>query len=165
LPASLLILGFDRRAWTGHGDGDAIRESTGRDLPFLRRNQKGFRKGRRKAPGPASSHGKTSASWFREARRCPRAPADAPKDPILLFFSEVKARKLNRRGQVRGGQLVKLTRLAIVDSLKIDDLVKSPSTALRFNFVVAEGRGGSPSRPRSGNPAGCPCHRICAPCL
>jgi len=34
---------------------------------------------------------------------------------------------------------------------------------LRFNFVVAEGRGGSPSRPISGNPAGCPYHRICAP--
>jgi hypothetical protein len=46
-----------------------------------------------------------------------------------------------------------------------DGLVKSPSAALRFNFVVAEGRGGSPSRPISGNPAGCPYHRICAPCI
>jgi hypothetical protein len=35
---------------------------------------------------------------------------------------------------------------------------------LRCNFVVAEGRGGSPSRPISGNPAGCPYHRIRAPC-
>ena len=34
---------------------------------------------------------------------------------------------------------------------------------MRGNFVVAEGRGGSPSRPIAGNPAGCPCHRICAP--
>jgi hypothetical protein len=47
--------------------------------------------------------------------------------------------------------------------IKIDGFVKSPSAALRFNLVVAEGRGGSPSRPISGNPAGCPYHRICAP--
>ncbi|MCX5909503.1 MAG: hypothetical protein NTY64_20615 [Deltaproteobacteria bacterium] len=46
---------------------------------------------------------------------------------------------------------------------KFDGLVKSPSAALRCNFVAAEGRGGSPSRPRSGNPAGCPYHRFCAP--
>ncbi|MCX5906051.1 MAG: hypothetical protein NTY64_02385, partial [Deltaproteobacteria bacterium] len=45
----------------------------------------------------------------------------------------------------------------------IDGFVKSPSAALRFTFVAAEGRGGSPSRPRSGNPAGCPYHRFCAP--
>ena len=42
-----------------------------------------------------------------------------------------------------------------------DGFVKSPFAALRFNFVVAEGRGGSPSRPISVNPAGCPYHRIC----
>jgi len=30
-----------------------------------------------------------------------------------------------------------------------DGFIKSPSAALRFNFVVAEGRGGSPSRPIS----------------
>jgi hypothetical protein len=48
---------------------------------------------------------------------------------------------------------------------KIDGFAKSPSAALRFNFVVAEGGGGSPSRPKSGNPAGCPYHRICAPCI
>jgi hypothetical protein len=47
----------------------------------------------------------------------------------------------------------------------LDGFVKSPSAALRFNFVVAEGRGDSPSRPISGNPAGCPYHRICAPCI
>jgi hypothetical protein len=50
-----------------------------------------------------------------------------------------------------------------------DGFVKSPSVllgaGLRFNFVVAEGRGGSPSRPTSGNPAGCPYHRIYAPCI
>jgi len=34
-------------------------------------------------------------------------------------------------------------------STKLDGLVKSPSAALRVNFVVAEGRGGSPSRPIS----------------
>jgi len=33
---------------------------------------------------------------------------------------------------------------------KFDGFVKNPSAALRFNFVVAEGRGGSPSRPISG---------------
>ena len=44
-----------------------------------------------------------------------------------------------------------------------DGFVKSPAAALRFNFVVAEGRGGSPSRPISGTPAGCPYHWICAP--
>ena len=49
--------------------------------------------------------------------------------------------------------------------IKIDGFVKSPSAALRFNLVVAEGRGGSPSRPISGNPAGCPYHQICAPCI
>jgi len=50
---------------------------------------------------------------------------------------------------------------------KNDCFVKSPSVllgaGLRCNPVVAEGRGGSPSRPISGNPAGCPYHRICAP--
>jgi hypothetical protein len=46
-----------------------------------------------------------------------------------------------------------------------DGFVKSPAAALRFNFVVAEGRGGSPSRPISGTPAGCPYHWICAPCI
>jgi len=56
---------------------------------FPLRNQKGFRNERRKASGPASSHGKTYASWFREAQRCPRAPAEAPKYLIpLCFFSE-----------------------------------------------------------------------------
>jgi hypothetical protein len=54
-------------------------------------------------------------------------------------------------------------------SSNFDGLVKSPSVplgaGLPFNFVVAEGRGGSPSRPRSGNPAGCPYHWICAPCI
>jgi len=40
--------------------------------------------------------------------------------------------------------------------MKDDDFVKSPFAALRFNFVVAKGRGGSPSRPTSGNPAGAP---------
>src|SRR4030042_1596632 len=49
--------------------------------------------------------------------------------------------------------------------LNFDGFVKSPSAALRFNFVVAEGRGGSPRRPPSGHPAGCPYHRICAPCI
>jgi hypothetical protein len=33
------------------------------------------------ACGPAFSHGKITASWFREARRCPRAPAAASKYP------------------------------------------------------------------------------------
>jgi hypothetical protein len=32
----------------------------------------------------------------------------------------------------------------------LDGFVKSPFAALRFNLVVAEGRGGSPSRPISG---------------
>jgi len=50
-----------------------------------------------------------------------------------------------------------------VKTYQNDGFVKSPSAALRFNFVVAKGRGGSPSRPTSGNPAGCPYHRICAP--
>jgi hypothetical protein len=45
-------------------------------------------------------------------------------------------------------------------SFTLDDFVKSPSAALRFNFVVAEGRGGSPSRPISGNPTGCPYHQF-----
>jgi hypothetical protein len=51
----------------------------------------------------------------------------------------------------------------VLRRIKFDGLVKSPSATLRFNFVVAEGRGGSPSRPISGNPAGCPYHLICAP--
>jgi hypothetical protein len=50
-----------------------------------------------------------------------------------------------------------------VKTYQNDGFVKSPSAALRFNFVVAKGRGGSPSRPTSGNPADCPYHRICAP--
>ncbi|MBP1717053.1 MAG: hypothetical protein H6Q43_491 [Deltaproteobacteria bacterium] len=65
LPPSLSICVFWVRAGTGRGDSDAIGESTGRDLRFHLRNQKGFRKGRRKACGPARYHGKTSASWFR----------------------------------------------------------------------------------------------------
>ncbi|MCX5906337.1 MAG: hypothetical protein NTY64_03880, partial [Deltaproteobacteria bacterium] len=50
-----------------------------------------------------------------------------------------------------------------MEELNNNGFVKSPSAALRFTFVAAEGRGGSPSRPRSGNPAGCPYHRFCAP--
>jgi hypothetical protein len=60
-PPSLWVFVFGGKAWTGHGDGGAICESTGRDLCFHRRNQKGFRKGRRKAYGPARSRGKTTA--------------------------------------------------------------------------------------------------------
>jgi hypothetical protein len=60
-------------------------------------------------------------------------------------------------------------RVALIVSSNFDGLVKSPSVplgaGLPFDFVVAEGRGGSPSRPRSGNPAGCPYHWICAPCI
>jgi len=55
----------------GRGGCAGIRESTGRELRFPLRALKGFRNGRRKACGPASPHGKTIASWFREARRCP----------------------------------------------------------------------------------------------
>ena len=32
---SLLIFACEGKTWTGHGDGDAICESTGRDLPFI----------------------------------------------------------------------------------------------------------------------------------
>jgi hypothetical protein len=38
--ASLLIFAFEGKTWTGHGDGGAIRESTGREFSFHRRNQR-----------------------------------------------------------------------------------------------------------------------------
>jgi hypothetical protein len=47
----LLAFVFEVKAWTGRGDGGAIRESTGRDLGLHQRNQKDFRKERRKAYG------------------------------------------------------------------------------------------------------------------
>ena len=55
---------------------------------FIGESQKRFRKERRKACGPALNHGKTTALWFREARRCPRAPPGAPKYLIPLCFRE-----------------------------------------------------------------------------
>ncbi len=90
LPAPLLISVLEAKAWTGPGDGDAIRESTGRDLSFHLRNQNGFRKGRRKVCGPAYSHGKITALWFREAWHCPRAPAGTAKYrfPLCFYRSE-----------------------------------------------------------------------------
>jgi hypothetical protein len=68
LPDSLLPYIFRARTWTGRGGGGAIRKSTGWDLGLHKRNQMGFRKER-----PARSYGKTGASWFCEAWRCPRA--------------------------------------------------------------------------------------------
>ena len=91
LLGSLFGFVFEGKAWTGHGDGDAICESTGRDLRFHRRNQKGFRKGRRKACGSATSHGMTIALWFREARRRPRVPAGISKNMIPLCFLKSEA--------------------------------------------------------------------------
>ena len=85
---SLLIILLGMRVWMGCGGGAAIRESTGRELRFPRRNQSSFRKERRKALGPAPSHGKTSALWFREARGCPRTPAPCSKHLIPLCFGK-----------------------------------------------------------------------------
>src|SRR5512136_2592086 len=47
----LLALVIGAKAWAGRGGGAAIRESTGRDFDFAQRNQRFFRKGRRKASG------------------------------------------------------------------------------------------------------------------
>ncbi|MCX5913860.1 MAG: hypothetical protein NTV04_18235, partial [Deltaproteobacteria bacterium] len=77
---------FGKNASIGRGDGGAIRGSTGREFPFHRQSQKRYPKERRKACGPALNHGKTTALWFREARRCPRAPPGAPKYLIPLVF-------------------------------------------------------------------------------
>jgi len=75
LPPFTLNHCFGKNASIGRGDGGAIRGSTGREFRFQRQSQKRFRKERRKACGPALNHGKTTALWFREARRRPRAPA------------------------------------------------------------------------------------------
>jgi len=88
---SHLVLVFDGKAWNGHGDGNALCESTRQDLRFHRRDQKDFRKGRRKAYGPASSPGMTTASWFRKSWRCPRAPVGTSKDSIPLGFVKSEA--------------------------------------------------------------------------
>jgi hypothetical protein len=82
----LLIFVFGMRAWIGRGGAAAIRESAGRAFCFHPRNQKRFRNERRPACGPASSHGKTCALWFREVRCCPRAPAGALKYMIPFIF-------------------------------------------------------------------------------
>jgi len=50
------------------------------------------------ACGPAFFRGKTTASWFREARRCPRAPAGTSKYPIPLCFLKSEG------GQVKKSQ-------------------------------------------------------------
>ena len=70
----------------GRGDGGANLKSSGREFCFHRQSQKRFRKERRQACGPALNHEKTTASWFREARRYPRAPPGAPKYLIPLVF-------------------------------------------------------------------------------
>jgi len=88
LPPFTLNHCFGKNASIGRGDGDAIRGSTGREFPFHRQSQKRFRKERRKACGPALNHEKTTALWFREARRCPRAPPGAPKYLIPLVFDK-----------------------------------------------------------------------------
>ena len=79
LPPFTLNHCFGKNVSIGRGDGGAIRGSTGREFRFQRQSQKRFRKERRKACGPALNHGKTTALWFREARRCPRATPGAPK--------------------------------------------------------------------------------------
>src|SRR5512139_1810604 len=47
-------------------------------------------------PASARPHGKTAASWFREARRCPRAPGGWNL-LISLYFLKVKEGKHNGR--------------------------------------------------------------------
>jgi len=86
LPPFTLNHYFGKNASIGRGDGGAIRGSTGREFRFQRKSQKRFRKERGKACGPALNHEKTTALWFREARRCPRAPPGAPKYLAPLVF-------------------------------------------------------------------------------
>ena len=68
---------FGRSTWIGRGDVTEAR----REFPFHRQSQKRFRQ-RRKACGPALNHEKTTALWFREARRCPRPSHSELSDPL-----------------------------------------------------------------------------------
>jgi hypothetical protein len=83
---SLLIFAFEGKTWTGHGDGDANCESTGRDFNFHRLNQRGSAKRGGRPAASASFHGKTVALSFRKARRWPPAPAGTSKYPVPLCF-------------------------------------------------------------------------------
>jgi hypothetical protein len=88
LPPFTLNHCFGKNASIGRGDSGAIRGSTGREFRFQRQSQKRFRKERRRACGPALNQGKTTALWFRDSRRCPRAPPGAPKYLIPLVFDK-----------------------------------------------------------------------------
>jgi len=67
----LLAFVFGMRTWFGRGGGGALRGSTGREPRFNLQNQRVSEKRGRGPAAPARE--KTSALWFREARRCPRA--------------------------------------------------------------------------------------------
>jgi len=58
----------------GRGGGAVIRESTGRDLGDHQGNPSDSAKSGGRPAASARPDGKTGASWFREARRRPRAP-------------------------------------------------------------------------------------------
>jgi len=108
LPPFTLNHCFGKNASIGRGDGGALRGSTGREFRFDRQSQKRFRKERRKACGPALNHGKTTALWFREARRCPRAPPTAPKYLIFLGFRESDGRQGLRENRIAHSELPKI---------------------------------------------------------
>ena len=113
LPPFTLNHCFGKNASIGRGDDGALRGSTGREFRFHRRSQKRFRKERRKAWGPALNHEKTTALWFREARRCPRAPPGAPKYLIPLVFRKSEG------GQVASGTGV-LVKNGIISNLVVE---------------------------------------------
>jgi len=67
--------------------------------PLSSASPKGFPQREAEGLWPRPSNGKTSALWFREARRCPRAPAGAPKYRIFLSFSKSEGKQ-----EVPGGK-------------------------------------------------------------
>jgi hypothetical protein len=86
-PPSLLTFVFAAKAWTGRGGSGAICESTGRDLGLHQRNQKSFRKERRKACGLRLALWKDQYLVVSRSATLPPRPGGGLKllEPLIFF--------------------------------------------------------------------------------
>jgi len=93
LPPSLFAVVFEAKAWTGRGGGGAIRESTGRNPGLPQRNQKGFRKERRKACGPRLILWKNPCLVVSRSATLPPRPGGVWKYSSSLYYLKNEGRQ------------------------------------------------------------------------
>ena len=102
---SLLTFVFEAKAWTGRGGRGAICESTGRDLGLHQRNQKSFRKERRKACGLRLVLWKDHRLVVSRSATLPPRPGGGLKllEPLISFE---ECREGKPKGNCEGGGLL-----------------------------------------------------------